>query len=225
MKIAVDAILVGYTYSLGFFFGPGLPLSLGGALGSITGAALFRPAIAPPPLLRLPSILGGGASELGSGVSAPVAGTGVELDSSDLDADDGSGCVMVGAGSRVLRFGIEADVFRDEVLEPDTIRARASGATLRVTILVLREPLGVALAGVAIIYDEYIVSMDMARLRWAVRSGGGSLAWKSPGPGTVGGCWGSQAALLGLGGMSHAVGVSIRLVPGVVGGVGGCGCG
>ena len=40
-------------------------------------------------------------------------------------------------------FGVDADVFRDEVLEPDTIRARASGATLRVTILVFREPLGV----------------------------------------------------------------------------------
>jgi hypothetical protein len=60
-------------------------------LGSITGAARFRPAMAPPPLLRLPSILGGGASELGSGVSAPVAGTGVELESSDLAVDEGSG--------------------------------------------------------------------------------------------------------------------------------------
>jgi len=160
---------MGHTYSLGFFFGPGLPLSLGGALGSITGAARFRPATAPPPLLRLPSILGGGASELGSGVSAPVAGTGVELDSSDFNAD-GSGCVMVGAESRVLRFGVDADVFRDEALEPDTIRASASGATLRVTILVFREPLGVALAGVAINYDRYIVLIDMGRLVWAVGS-------------------------------------------------------
>lgn len=153
----------GYTYSLGFFFGPGLPLSLGGALGSITGAARFRPATAPPPLLRLPSILGGGASELGSGVSAPVAGTGVELDSSDLDADDGSGCVMVGA-SRVLAFGVDAEVFRDEVLEAGTNRASTSGARLRVTILVFREPFGVDLAGVAIIYDEYVLSIGMARL-------------------------------------------------------------
>ena len=163
-----DAIGLDYTYSLGFFFGPGLPLSLGGALGSITGAARFRPATAPPPLLRRPSILGGGARELGSGVSAPVAGTGVEFDSSDFDADDGSGCVMVGAESRVLRVGVEVDVFRDEVLESDTIRASASGATLRVTILVFREPLGVALAGVAIMEDEDIVSIDMARLIFAV---------------------------------------------------------
>lgn len=184
----VDAILLGYTYSLGFFFGPGLPLSLGGALGSITGAARFRPATAPPPLLRLPSILGGGASELGSGVSAPVAGTGVEFDSSDFDADDGSGCVMVGAESRVLMSGVEADVFRDEVLEPDTIRARASGATLRVTILVFREPLGVALAGVAIMEDEDIVSIDMARSIWAGAVMEDGQARQSSRPGAVGGC-------------------------------------
>ena len=105
---------------------------------------------------------------MGSGVSAPVAGTGVEFDSSDFDADDGSGCVMVGAESRVLRVGVDVDVFRDEALESDTIRASASGATLRVTILVFREPLGVALAGVAIMEDEDDVSIDMARLIFAV---------------------------------------------------------
>lgn len=105
---------------------------------------------------------------MGSGVSAPVAGTGVEFDSSDFDADDGSGCVMIGAESRVLRVGVDVDVFLDEVLEPETIRASASGATLRVTILVFREPLGVALAGVAIMEDEDIVSIDMARSIFAV---------------------------------------------------------
>lgn len=91
----------------------------------------------------------------------------MEFDSSDFDADDGSGCVMVGAESRVLMSGVEVDVFRDEALEPDTIRARASGATLRVTILVFREPLGVALAGVAMMEDECIVDrygeVDMGR--------------------------------------------------------------
>lgn len=143
------------TYSLGFFFGPGLPLSLGGALGSIIGAARLRPAMAPP-LLRLPSTFGGGGSELGSGVSAPVAGTGVELESSDFEADDGSGCVIVGAESIVLKFGVDDDVFRDGGLGLDTIRFRASGATLRVTILVFREPFGVDLAGVAITVDEYV---------------------------------------------------------------------
>jgi hypothetical protein len=121
-------------------------------------------------------------------VSAPVAGTGVEFDSSDFDADDGSGCVMVGAGSRVLMFGVEADVFRDEVLEPDTIRARASGATLRVTILVFREPLGVALAGVAIMEDEDLVSIDMARSIWAVAEMEVGQARQTSRPGAVGGC-------------------------------------
>jgi hypothetical protein len=149
------------TYSLGFFFGPGLPLSLGGALGSIIGAARLRPAMAPPPLLRLPSTFGGGASELGSGVSAPsapsapAAGTGVELESSDFEADDGSGCVIVGAESTVLMLGVVDDVVRDEELELDTIRFKAPGSTLRVTILVFREPFGVDLAGVAMAVDGY----------------------------------------------------------------------
>jgi hypothetical protein len=192
------AVLPGYTYSLGFFFGPGLPLSLGGALGSITGAARFRPAIAPPPLLRLPSILGGGASELGSGVSAPVAGTGVELESSDLAVDEGSGCVIVGAGSRVLTFGVDDDVFLDEVLELDTIRARASGATLRVTILVFREPFGVDLAGVAISGDKYILSIDVVRLIWTVAVMGVAQSRWPPEPGAVGGSWDSQAAVIGV---------------------------
>lgn len=147
------------THSLGFFLGPGLPLSLGGAFGSITGAALLRPAVAPPPLFRLPSILGGGASEFGSGVSAPVAGTGVEVDSSDFEAGEGSGCVMVGVGSTFVDDG-----FRDA--GPETIRARASGATVSVTILVFREPLGVDLTGVAIAGNGIVALINIARLIW-----------------------------------------------------------
>lgn len=196
---ARHCILRVYTYSLGFFLGPGLPLSLGGALGSITGAARFRPATAPPPLLRLPSILGGGASELGSGVSAPVAGTGVELESSDFDADEGSGCVIVGAESRVLMFGVDDDVLRDEALELDTIRASASGATLRVTILVFREPFGVDLAGVAMAGGDYVLSIDMVRFIWAVAVMEADQAGLSPRPGAEGGCWGGQAAVIGVG--------------------------
>jgi hypothetical protein len=162
-------------------------------LGSIMGAARFRPAIAPPPLLRLPSTLGGGASELGSGVSVPVAGTGVELESSDLDVDEGSGCVIVGAGSRVLMFGVDDDVFLDEALELDTIRASASGATLRVTILVFREPLGVDFAGVAISGDGYILSIDVVKLVWPAAVMEVDQARWSPEPVAVGGSWDSQA--------------------------------
>jgi hypothetical protein len=116
------------------------------------GAALLRPAAAPPPLFRLPSTLGGGASELGSGVSAPVAGTGVELESSsDLEGGEGSGCAIVGAGSTVLALGVDEDAFRDEAPEPDSSLLSASGATLSETIKVFpREPFGVDLAGVAI---------------------------------------------------------------------------
>jgi hypothetical protein len=149
--VRVAATHFEYTYSLGFFFGPGLPRSLGGALGSIMGAALLRPVAAPPPLFRLPSTLGGGARELGSGVSAPVAGAGVVLESSDFEGGEGSGCAIVGAGSTTLALGVDEDAFRDEAPEPDSSLLSASGATLSETIKVFpREPFGVDLAGVAI---------------------------------------------------------------------------
>ena len=76
------------TYNLGFFFGPGLPLSLGRTFGSIAGGARLRPVTVPPPLLLLLSDFGG-ASELGSGSSLPFDGSGVALDSDDLSADSG----------------------------------------------------------------------------------------------------------------------------------------
>lgn len=96
------------TYSLGFFFGPGLPLSLIGPFGSMLGGALFLPltppAAAPPRFLR-PSTLGGGASALASGM-------GVEFDSDVLSAADVvSGtegeALVVGGGREGL--GVESD--------------------------------------------------------------------------------------------------------------------
>ena len=165
---------VRYTYSLGFFFGPGLPRSLGGALGSIIGAALLRPAAAPP-LFRLPSTFGGGASELGSGVSAPVAGTGVAaLESSGFEAGEGSGCVIVGAGSRVLAPGVDEDASRDEDPEPDVNFARCLDARWTVTISVFpREPFGVDLAGVAMgVVVMVLFPVDIARVvSWLGRYG------------------------------------------------------
>jgi hypothetical protein len=141
-------------------------------LGSIIGAALLRPAAAPPPLFRLPSTLGGGASELGSGVSAPVAGTGVVLESSDLEGGEGSGCAIVGAGSTILALGVDEDAFRDEAPK---ILSRSLPRTGRVTIKVFREPFGVDLAGVAMavavmMFSE--VDVDTSRLallsvRWS----------------------------------------------------------
>jgi hypothetical protein len=155
------------THSLGFFFGPGLPRSLGGALGSIMGAALLRPVAAPPPLFRLPSTLGGGARELGSGVSAPVAGAGVVLESSDFEGGEGSGCAIVGAGSTTLALGVDEDAFRDEVPEPDSSLLSASGAMGSVMIKVFpREPFGVDLAGVAIAIAVTMFSaVDMLKLK------------------------------------------------------------
>jgi len=80
-----------YTYSLGFFFGPGRPLSLIGPFGSIEGGARFRPFAAGPPLLRLLSTLGG-ASELWSAASLLAEGTGVAFDSDVFPVDSG-GCI------------------------------------------------------------------------------------------------------------------------------------
>ena len=54
-----------YTYSLGFFLGPGLPRSRKGAFGSIAGGARFRPVTVPPPRRRR-LLAVGGASELAS---------------------------------------------------------------------------------------------------------------------------------------------------------------
>ena len=125
-------------------------------MGSIIGAALLRPVAAPPPLFRLPSTLGGGASELGSGVSAPVAGAGVVLESSDFDGGEGSGCAMVGAGSTTLALGVDEDAFRDEAPQ---ILSRSLPGTGMVTIKVFREPFGVDLAGVAMAYVVMMVSL------------------------------------------------------------------
>ena len=129
-------------------------------MGSIIGAALLRPVAAPPPLFRLPSTLGGGARELGSGVSAPVAGTGVE--SSDFEGGEGSGCVIVGAGSTPLALGVDEDAFRDEAPQ---ILSRSLPGTGMVTIKVFREPFGVDLAGVAMaIAVTMFFSVDISRL-------------------------------------------------------------
>lgn len=131
------------TYNLGFFFGPGLPRSLGGALGSITGGALFLPATAPPPLFLLPSTFGGGASEFGSGVSALVPGTGVAFDSDDFSAGDGTGCTTDGVGAGWSLVMVDADGLRGVVCGN---RDSTSGVRWSVTIRVLREAFGVALA-------------------------------------------------------------------------------
>ena len=88
-------------YNLGFFLGPGLPRSRGGAFGSMDGGARFLPLTAPPPLFRLPSTLGGGASELGSCSSLTFDGMGVVFDSDDLSAL--SGGWTDGDGSSVMR--------------------------------------------------------------------------------------------------------------------------
>lgn len=95
-----------WTYNLGFFFGPGLPRSRGGASGSIAGGARFRPVIVPPPRFRLPSTFGGGASELGSLSSLAFDGMGVELDSDVLSAL--SGGWTDGDGSALMR-GLTSD--------------------------------------------------------------------------------------------------------------------
>jgi len=105
------------------------------------GGALLRPATAPPPLFLLPSTFGGGASELGSGVSAVVVGTGVEVSSDDLSIAESSGGAMDGVGSS---FGVGNDA-ADGLGAWGNCTSTWDGK-LRVTILVLRDDFGVALA-------------------------------------------------------------------------------
>lgn len=122
----------------------------------MTGGALLRPAAEAPPLLRLPSTLGGGASEFGSGVSAPVAGTGVEFDSSDFSPGEGAGGAMEGVCSWLLVVGVEEEGLREAVFG-ETMRASASGATVRVTMRVFRDALEVDFAGVAMVVADSVI--------------------------------------------------------------------
>ena len=101
LVVFMSIVSRGCTYSLGFFFGPGLPRSRGGPLGSIAGGARLRPVTVPPPRFRLPSTLGGGASELVSFSSFAFDGIGVEFDSDDLSAL--SGGWIDGEGSALMR--------------------------------------------------------------------------------------------------------------------------
>ncbi len=55
----------------------------------MAGGARLRPVMVPPPRFRLPSIFGGGASELGSFSLFAVDGMGVEFDSDDFSALSG----------------------------------------------------------------------------------------------------------------------------------------
>ena len=114
-----------WTYNLGFFLGPGLPLSRGGAFGSMAGGARFRPVMVPPALFFFASAFGG-ASELGSVSSLAFVGIGVSLDSDDFSALSGGWRDGEGSG---LTFVSEAGLTSDGNWE------RASGERLRITIL------------------------------------------------------------------------------------------
>lgn len=111
------------THSLGFFLGPGRPLSFMGALGSMDGGARLRPDAAAPPLFLLPSVLGG-ASVLASAGSLPAGGMGVALEADSLSAASEGG--IDGEASSLTIVG-------DGRLSSDGKRDRASGATCRVT--------------------------------------------------------------------------------------------
>lgn len=134
--------LVICTYSLGFFFGPGLARSRCGPLGSIAGGARLRPLTVPPPLLLLSTF--GGASELESASSLLVDGSGVELDSDDFSADsggwtDGDGSGLMGA---------------DEVgLTSEGHCASSSGESRSVTILLFLADFDVDLVVVVLVDD------------------------------------------------------------------------
>ena len=145
-------IVVIGTHSLGFFLGPGRPLSRMGALGSIDGGARFRtPPAAAPPLFFLPSTLGG-ANVLLSVASLPGAGTGVAFDSDDLSADSGGRTIGVAAPLMDVVDGCLV------VGVSDGNRDRESGDMDSVTILLFLPDLGDTLVAVVVV--------DMARYRW-----------------------------------------------------------
>jgi hypothetical protein len=99
----------------------------------------LRPLTAPaaPPRFRLPSTFGGGAREFGSGVSAVVVAAGVEFDSEDFSADEGSGGTTACVGSG---FGMDAGVVEGfRVGAACGKRASALGESVRVTIRVFRD--------------------------------------------------------------------------------------
>lgn len=129
------------THNLGFFFGPGLPLSLIGALGSMDGGALLRPVTAAPPLFFLPSTLGG-ASELGSAASVLVGGMGVALES-DVLSTVSDGCAD-GDASALMACGLGGGVAAGYC-------ARLSGDRRSVTILLFLAIFAVDLVVVAVV--------------------------------------------------------------------------
>lgn len=132
------------THSLGFFLGPGRPLSRIGACGSMDGGARLRPLTAAAPLFLLPSTFGG-ASVLLSVASLPDAGTGVAFDSDDLSADSGGRTIGVESSLMELVDG------RLIVVESDGNRDNTPGETASVTTLLFLPDFGDILVAVAVV--------------------------------------------------------------------------
>lgn len=131
------------THNLGFFFGPGLALSLGGASGSMAGGARFLPDALPAGRFFLFSAPGG-ASELPSVSSLALGGIGVELASDDLSA--GSGGCTDGEGSALMDAEREMEGVAGK-------RESLSAVMCNTMILLFFAPLAVALMVVVVVDD------------------------------------------------------------------------
>lgn len=73
------------------------------------------------------------------------------------------------------------------------MRASASGETLRVTIRVFREPLGVDLAGVAMVDGSDVAKVGDLRFVWIWRAAVGACGALAPVTGAVRGCQGGTS--------------------------------
>lgn len=117
------------TYSLGFFFGPGLPRGFGVPSLTPWPNARFVPAFGTPrPFFAEPSPRGGGR-----GPSA--FGAGVEFASETLSADE---LVLAGTGAAGVDVAEEEDLFTLEFLRESgliTKRLSNSGETVSLTTL------------------------------------------------------------------------------------------
>ena len=170
----VSTVIVGFTYSFCFFFGPGLPRTFGVAAPSVARAAAPRlvPAFAPAMDFRFPpGPAPGGASEL-DGVLVPLAASAAMAESEGL---------LDGIGSMAAAAGVSGDEDGFRGVSTDGRATcgnlmRWSGESLSTTVRDLAILLGVDIFRVGITTVSLgTVSMARARVMAMARVGG--AAW------------------------------------------------
>lgn len=152
---------VNYTYSLGFFFGPGFPLGFG-VLSAIILVDLFDPAFAPGPLFF----------GISAGGEPAVGGAGVAFDS-DAFSDELPLVLLTASAVVSARPGVEEDEGADfcfEFLRDADLGSNSlsiEGDRLRVTIL---DNLVIFLPRDADADETVVVVVDMAEAMMRLKS-------------------------------------------------------